>query len=104
MYGLTITFPFSLESRQIMSYSAVVSFHRKGFRFGLKMLPLGNKLLVAFPIIRTKVLYIYIFKFVPKSCSGLRRTVSADKRDEPFSKSINSNPYPRVVFLEPTYV
>jgi hypothetical protein len=60
-----------------------------------------NELFIAFPIIRTKARYIHIhwIKFFPEFFARLCGAVATDKIEIFFSKSINSNPYPTVVFF-----
>ena len=52
-----------------------------------------NELLVAFPIIRTKSIHTYRFKFFPQFFTGFGGAVAADKIEVFFSKSIKGLDY-----------
>jgi hypothetical protein len=60
-----------------------------------------NKGFITFPIIPAIKGYGNIFYFFPKLESFVCGTIAADKGDTPLSKSVNGNPDPTVVFLNP---
>ncbi len=79
-----------------MSKKTIVPFNSKRFLFGFDMLFLWNKFSIGFPIIRA-YFPLHFFSRFGSSCTNF--TV-----DELMPISINSNPYPSVVFFEPIYV
>ncbi|KAA6312358.1 hypothetical protein EZS27_036698, partial [termite gut metagenome] len=91
----------SFESCQIMPDSTVVTFNGESFCLCLQMFFRWNKGFITFPIIRTMEGYGNIPYCFPKPEFCLGRTVSADKRDKPLSRSVNSYPDPTAVFLNP---
>ncbi|OAV63320.1 hypothetical protein Barb4_05354 [Bacteroidales bacterium Barb4] len=87
-----------------MPEQTVVSFCRKGFRFGLQMFFCGyDALLARFPVITCHPVHVMVFYFVPKLSGRLTASVSGDKIRELFSRSLNGNPYPTTVFFEPVH-
>ncbi|KAA6344533.1 hypothetical protein EZS27_007848 [termite gut metagenome] len=104
MLSFAVAFSLSFESCQTVSDSTVVAFYGESLRLCLQMFFLRDKSFVAFPIIRTIERYGNIPYCFPKPESCFRGTVSADKRDKPFPKSVNSYPDPTTVFFEPTCV
>lgn len=85
-----------------MSYPAVVAFGCEGLGLRLHVLVVGDKLAVALPVIRAEAVDVPVFQLLPEPLTCFRGSVATDKIDVPFSKSINSNPYPTVVFFSPT--
>ncbi len=85
-----------------MPEQAVMPFNSEGFCLGLRMPSLGDKRLVGLPVIRhhppnRHVRYGLPELFPRGSSPGAQYAV-----EEPFPMSINSNPYPAIVFFEPT--
>ena len=87
-----------------MSKKTIVSFNSKRFLFGFDMLFLWNKFSICFPIIRAYFPLHFIFNPLPKFFSRFRSSCANFTVDELMPISINSNPYPSVVFFEPIYV
>ena len=87
-----------------MPEQTVITFNRVRFFFRLYMLFTRHKIFIRFPVIRTHYSFGVILDFFPElfacfSSPGTHFTV-----DESVPISINSNPYPTVVFFWPIYV
>src|SRR5680860_316589 len=102
MLCLAVALGLSPEPGQVMSYPAIVALDRKGLALRLHVLVIRDKLAVALPVIRAEPVDVPILQLFPEPFPRFRRSVPTDKIDVPFSKSINSNPYPTVVFFSPT--
>ncbi len=81
-----------------MTKETAITFLCKRFCFGLEMDITRNKLLVRFPMICHHLLYFFVFDLVPLPPSSLGATVAKYTVDKFFSTSVNSSPYPTVVF------
>lgn len=85
-----------------MPNAAIVSFNSKGFRFSFNMLVCGDKFSITNPIVSTVGVCSTAFYFSPELGSGIGGSAPNDKSEVPLVKSINSNPYPAIVFFDPT--
>lgn len=86
-----------------MSEQTIVPFNSICFLFGGDMLFLWNKFPICFPIICAYFPFYFIFNSVPKFFSCFCSPGANFTVDKLFPISINSNPYPTVVFFEPIY-
>ena len=86
-----------------MPYSAIITFDCISFCLRLNVFYIRKKFLIALPIVRIIHRCRNVFYLLPKLHPRICASVPTDKRDKSFSKSINSNPYPSVVFLNPNY-
>ena len=82
-----------------MPYSAIIAFDCISFCLRLNVFYIRKKFLIALPIVRIIHRCRNVFYLLPKLHPCICASVPTDKRDKSFSKSINSNPYPTVVFL-----
>ena len=92
----------ALAFRQIVPQNTVVPFHRIGLRPGLYMPVLHEQLLIGLPVIRIAQPDLLARKLRYQPSAGLSPPGATHKIDELPAISINSNPYPAVVFLLPT--
>lgn len=87
-----------------MSKQAIVPLNSIRFLFGSDVLFLCNEFPICFPIICAYFPIYFIFNSVPKFFSCFCSPCANFTVDKLFPISINSNPYPTVVFFEPIYV
>jgi hypothetical protein len=74
-----------------MSYSTVTTFYGKCFRFRLQVFFGRDKFFVTLPMVGCKKTDVQLFYFIPQFQSRFCRAVSTDKREIPFSISIQFN-------------
>ena len=101
-FAFTIAFRLSSESCEKMTKQAVVAFNCVRFRFRLYVYVVWNEMLVRFPKICHYLFDFFVLQGVPQLFAGCCVAGAQYAVDEPFSISINSNPYPAVVFFEET--
>ena len=87
-----------------MYKKTIVPFNRICFLFWLYMFLFGNKAFIWFPIICTCLPFYLIFNLFPEFFTRFSSSCANFAIDEHKPISINSNPYPTVVFFEPIYV
>ncbi len=87
-----------------MSEKTIIAFYCICFCFGLNQLLFRNKFIISFPIVSTNYPFGKFFNFFPELFSSFGSSCANFTIDEPVPISINSNPYPAVVFFEPIYV
>jgi hypothetical protein len=104
MFCFCITFCFSSQPGEKMSEQAVVALNCKGFSLGLNQKFFRDKFIIGFPVISTYNPFRQIFDFFPQFYSCFCSSRTNFTIDEPVPISINSNPYPAIVFFEPIYV
>ncbi len=82
-----------------MAKNSVITLHREGFFFGANMLIRRNKIFVRRPIISSHFIDRFIFYQIPEFFAGFGSAGTQYAIDEFFPISINSNPYPAIVFF-----
>lgn len=87
-----------------MSEKAVITFNRESFFFSLNMLSSGYKIFIRLPVIRAYYSFGILLDFLPELFSCFGSPSANFTVDESVPISINSNPYPTVVFFCPMYV
>ena len=85
-----------------MPEQAVVALNRIGFGLRLRMPLWRNELFIGTPVVTHDVRYAVVFNGIPEFSSGFRVAGTHFAIEEAFPISINSNPYPAIVFFEPT--
>ena len=84
-----------------MSEDAIVAFDRIRFSCRLNMIFFRNTVFVRLPIISCYFSISLIFNLIPELLSSLSASVANNAIDAFFFISINSNPYPSIVFFDP---
>ena len=87
-----------------MPEKTIIAFYCICFCFGLNQLLFRNKFIVSFPIVGTNYPFRKFFNFFPELVPRFSSSCANFAIDKPMPISINSNPYPTVVFFEPIYV
>ena len=82
-----------------MAEHAIVAFHSEGFHFRADMFLRCHKVLIRFPIARHDLDNQRTLNRVPQLLSSDDSSGASDSMEKAFSKSIDSNPDPTVVFL-----
>ena len=85
-----------------MPEQAVIALNRIGFGLGLRMQLWRDKLFIGVPVVAHDIRYAVVFNGIPELPSGFRVAGTHFAFEEAFPMSINSNPYPAIVFFEPT--
>ena len=83
---------------------SIISFNCICFLFSLHMFLFGNKALICLPVVCTGFAFYFILYLLPELFTRFGSSCANFAIDEPAPMSINSNPYPGIVFFEPTYV
>ncbi len=85
-----------------MPEQAVIALDRIGFGFRLRMQLFRNEFFIRTSAVTHDVRYAVVFDGVPAFSSGFRVAGAHFAAEEAPPMSINSHPYPAVVFFEPT--
>ena len=85
-----------------MAEQAIVAFDREDFRFRLDVFLRWHKVFIGFPIVRHDLGNQRTLNRFPQLLHSYDFSGASDSMEKAFSKSINSNPDPAVVFLCPT--
>ncbi len=85
-----------------MTKQAVVALNGICLGLGLNMQLFRQKFFIRFPVVGCYLSDLDILDGIPQMSSGFRATVAKYAVDEFFAISINSNPYPTVVFFKET--
>ena len=85
-----------------MSKQTIIAFNREGFRFRLDVGLRWHNVFIGFPIVRHDLGNLRTLNRVPQLLPRYDASGASDSMEKAFSKSINSNPDPAVVFLCPT--
>jgi len=99
-FAFAVAFRLSSEPCKKMAKQTIVAFDCKRFCFRLYMYVAWDKMFVRFPEICHHLLDFFVLEGVPQLFSGCCAAVAQYAVDESFPMSINSNPYPTVVFFE----
>ncbi len=87
-----------------MPEETIIAFYCICFCFSLKQLLFRYKFIISFPIVGTYYSFGKFFNFIPELFPCFSSSCANFTIDEPVPISINSNPYPAVVFFEPIHV
>ena len=101
LYVVQVAFRFPSHSCKEMPEQTIISFYRESFLLRLYVFLFRNYAFVWFPIIAGYIIHFVLFYLFPKLFCCFVTPVANNEIDESLSISINSNPYPTVVFFEP---
>ena len=101
LFAFAVALGFAAQTGEKVSEQAVVTFNGIGFRFGLGVLRSGNKGFIGAPVIGHHISDSQRSYRLPEflSCGCVPGTQCAVEEASPIS--INSNPNPAIVFLDP---
>ena len=85
-----------------MPEQTVIALNRIGFGFRLRVQFSRNEFFIRTPVVTHNVRYAVVFDGIPELSPSFRVAGTHFAVEEAFPMSINSNPYPAIVFLEPT--
>ena len=102
IHAFAIALRLSAQPGQEMPEQAVIALNRISFGFRLGMQFWRHELFIGAPVVAHDIGYAVVFDGIPELAPGFRATGAHFAVEEALPISINSNPYPAIVFFEPT--